>query len=72
MEPSIGVADGFVLRAVGDCILPFPIATRSATDEGLVAVIDLLRCATVAMGNLETSIIDLRTPGLAPRTVDDW
>lgn len=72
MEPTIGVADGFVLRAVGDCILPFPISERAATDAGLAEVLGLLRDATVAMGNLETSIVDLAVVGLTPRTVDDW
>jgi poly-gamma-glutamate synthesis protein (capsule biosynthesis protein) len=70
-EP-LGLANGFVLRAVGDCIQPFPIAARADTDPGLAEVIALLRGATLAMGNLETSIVDLATPELAPRVVDDW
>ncbi len=72
MEPSLGVADGFILRAVGDCIVPFPLAPRAITDDGLADVVALLRDATLALGNLETSIVDLAEPGLAPRTVDDW
>jgi poly-gamma-glutamate synthesis protein (capsule biosynthesis protein) len=61
-----------VLRTAGDCILPFPIAPRVATDPDLARVVDLFRDATLAMANLETSIVDLATPGLAPRVVDDW
>jgi poly-gamma-glutamate synthesis protein (capsule biosynthesis protein) len=74
MVPATGLADGFVLRAVGDCILPFPIAARAATDPAIASVVDLLRSATLTLGNLETSIVDLHgdASDLAPRVVDDW
>ena len=74
MDRPLRVADGFVLRAVGDCIVPFPLSARASTDAALAEVIELLRSTTVTLGNLETSIVDVPAgaDGLAPRVVDDW
>ena len=57
-ELDAGVADGFTLSAVGDCIITRPL-TPYLGDESFAAVIDLLRAGDVVYGNLETSLIDM-------------
>ena len=66
------VADGFTLVAVGDCITPRPLAPRVVGDDGFAKVVEQLRGASVAFGNLETTIVDIRGFPGSPRTVDDW
>ena len=57
-ELESGIADGFTLSAVGDCIITRPL-TPSIGDAGFAAVIDVLRRGDVVYGNLETSLIDM-------------
>ena len=57
-ELETGVADGFTLSAVGDCIITRRL-TPSLGDEGFAAVIGLLRQGDVVYGNLETSLLDI-------------
>jgi poly-gamma-glutamate synthesis protein (capsule biosynthesis protein) len=57
-ELDVGVADGFTLSAVGDCIITRPL-TSCLGDEGFAAVIDVLRQGDAVYGNLETSLIDM-------------
>lgn len=70
LESRIG--DGFVLAAVGDCITARPVAPLLDADAGFAGVAARLWDATVSVGNLETSIVDLRGFRGSPRTVDDW
>jgi poly-gamma-glutamate synthesis protein (capsule biosynthesis protein) len=71
-ELAATIADGFTLAAVGDCIVSHPIAPTLGREPGLAGVVDLLRGASLAFGNLETSIFDARRATVAPRSVDDW
>jgi poly-gamma-glutamate capsule biosynthesis protein CapA/YwtB (metallophosphatase superfamily) len=71
-ELAAMIADGFTLAAVGDCIVSHPIAPMLAREPGVAGVVDLLRGASLAFGNLETSIFDARRSAVAPRSVDDW
>ena len=57
-ELDVGVADGFTLSAVGDCIISRPM-TSWLSDAGFAAVIEVLRQGDVVYGNLETSLIDM-------------
>lgn len=72
MTRELGVAEGFRLAAVGDCIVSRPLAPLVEADRGLRRIVGLLRGADVAVGNLETTIVDVRTTGGAPRTEGDW
>ncbi|MGH9291290.1 MAG: CapA family protein [Acidimicrobiales bacterium] len=56
-ELELGVADGFVLAAVGDCMISRPISELAGADEAIAGVFDLLRGSDIACGNLETSIL---------------
>jgi poly-gamma-glutamate capsule biosynthesis protein CapA/YwtB (metallophosphatase superfamily) len=69
-RPAVG--DGFTLLSTGDLISSRPLAARLASDPAYAAVARLLREAPLTMGNLETSLIDMRTFDGHPRTVDDW
>ncbi len=57
-ELEMGVADGFTLSAVGDCILTRPL-TPYLGDAGFAAIIDVLRRGDAVYGNCEISAIDL-------------
>jgi hypothetical protein len=57
-ELEMGVADGFTLTTVGDCISTRPLAPYLG-DEGFAAIIEVLRRGDVVYGNCEMSIIDL-------------
>ncbi len=79
MEPErapdptrIGVGDGFSLALVGDCIVSHPLAPRLGRDADFAGAVERLRRSTVAVGNLETSIVDMRSFAGHPRTTDDW
>ena len=67
-----GIDDGFTLVLAGDLISSRPLAPKLARDAGFADVARLLRDASLAIGNLETAIVDMRTFGGSPRTVDDW
>lgn len=70
--PGHAVSDGFALLSAGDLIATRPLAARLARDPGFSAVARLLGEASLAVGNMETSLVDMRTFGGHPRTVDDW
>jgi len=70
IRPSID--EGFTLMLAGDIISSRPLASGLARDPAFAAVARLLREASLAIGNLETAIIDMRTFSGHPRTVDDW
>ena len=71
-ELGASIAHGFTLAAVGDCISPRPLAPLLERDDAFAGVVELLRRAGAAFGNLETSILDVRALRAAPRTGDDW
>ena len=64
--------DGFTLAIVGDVMTSRPLAQLRATDAAFASTMDLIGGASAAVGNLETSILDMRTFRGAPRTTDDW
>ncbi len=67
------VADGFTLAAVGDCITSRPLAQLVERDPEFAAVVEPLRRADVAFGNLETTILDIRKFGGHPHAgAQDW
>jgi len=67
-----GVADGFRLAAVGDCITSRALAPQLERVSGFASVVDLLLGASAGFGNLETSVIDVRRFTAHPRVVNDW
>jgi len=66
------IADGFTLMMAGDLISSRPLAPKLARDPAFVDVARLLGEAALTIGNLETSIVDMRAFSGHPRTVDDW
>lgn len=66
-----GVADGFRVAAVGDCITSRPLAPQLERVPGFASLVERLRGASAAFGNLETSLIDIREFGGYPRIVND-
>jgi len=72
-ELLTGIADGFTLAAVGDCIISRPLSPMLARDAGFAAVVKVLRDADAAFGNFETSAIDLRAfKGFPQAWSGDW
>src|SRR2546425_51231 len=72
-ELEIGVADGFSLAAVGDCIISRPHVPMLARDSAFAAVVKILREADVAFGNFEDTAIDLRAFKGSPHSwLGDW
>ena len=69
---ELGVVEGFRLATVGDCIVSRPLAPLVEVDRGLRRVVGLLRGADVSIGNLETTVVDVRTAKGSPRTDGDW
>jgi poly-gamma-glutamate synthesis protein (capsule biosynthesis protein) len=57
--PACSVADGFTLAAVGDLIFSEPLS--GLQDEPFQAVLARLRSADATFGNLENTLIDLRS-----------
>jgi poly-gamma-glutamate capsule biosynthesis protein CapA/YwtB (metallophosphatase superfamily) len=71
-ELQTSVADGFKLIAVGDCILSRPLSQYSSREPEFAQVLKILKAGNVTYGNLETSILDLRTfKGFSYTGVDD-
>jgi len=60
------------LALVGDCISTRPLGPQLAVNPELRGVAELLRGATAAIGNLETSLVDMRGFRGYLRTADDW
>ena len=59
-EIATSIDDGFTFAAVGDCIIARPHSQMLETDPAFAAVIKIIREADVSLGNLETSLIDIR------------
>ena len=70
IRPSID--EGFTLVLAGDLISSRPLTPKLARDPAFADVARLLGEASLAIGNLETAIVDMRTFRGHPRTVDDW
>jgi len=67
------VPEGFTVAAVGDLIISRPLTPLAATMPRLRAVMDLLGGSTVAVGNLETTVFDVRNfTGAAYSWDGDW
>jgi poly-gamma-glutamate synthesis protein (capsule biosynthesis protein) len=71
-ELEISVGDGFTLAVVGDVIASRPLAPARSRDAGFAAAAGVLAGSTVALGNLETSLVDIRGFRGAPRNTEDW
>jgi len=66
------VLDGFTLAAVGDCIISRPLSHYAAREPKFAESLNILKSADATYGNLETSLIDIRTFKGFPYTgVDD-
>jgi poly-gamma-glutamate capsule biosynthesis protein CapA/YwtB (metallophosphatase superfamily) len=72
-ELEASVPDGFSAVAVGDLIISRPLSQHAERLPAFSAVLDILRGANVAFGNLETTIFDPRRFEGAPYSWDgDW
>jgi poly-gamma-glutamate capsule biosynthesis protein CapA/YwtB (metallophosphatase superfamily) len=72
-ELEMSVADGFVLSAVGDCIISRPLSHYMENDEPFSKVVQILQESDAAVGNLETTIIELsKFKGYPFSWVGDW
>ncbi len=72
-EFKMSVPNGFTVVAVGDCISSRPLYQKTQTDQNLGKVAKILQGASVTFGNLETSILDLRTcRDATPQGCSDW
>ena len=71
-ELHTSVLDGFTLAAVGDCIISRPLSHYAAREPKFAESLNILKSADATYGNLETSLIDIRTFKGFPYTgVDD-
>ncbi|HJO02356.1 MAG TPA: CapA family protein [Acidobacteriota bacterium] len=59
-EIATSIDDGFTFAAVGDCIIARPQSQMLETDPAFAAAMKIIREADVSIGNLETSLIDIR------------
>jgi hypothetical protein len=72
-ELEASVPDGFALAAVGDCIISRPLSQKRSRDAAFDGAVEILSGADATFGNLETSILDVRTFEGHPDTgEDDW
>ena len=71
-DMQLSIDESFTLMLAGDLISSRPLAPRLARDPAFADVARLLGEASLAIGNLETAIVDMRTFSGHPRTVDDW
>ena len=71
-ELQTSVQDGFRLVAVGDCIISRSLSQYAIREPGFAQSIRILKEGDVTYGNLETSVIDMRTFTGSPYTgIDD-
>src|SRR5215469_10232349 len=71
-ELQASVHNGFRLVAVGDCVISRPLSQYASREPGFAQSIRILEEGDATYGNLETSIIDMRSFAGAPYTgVDD-
>ena len=60
-ELKTNVPDGFKLVAVGDCIISRPLLPYIGRDPDFARAVEVLKSGDATYGNLETSILDMRT-----------
>lgn len=70
-ELQTSVPDGFRLVAVGDCIISRPLSEYASREPEFAKAMELLKSGDATYGNLETSILDLRTFKGFPYTGED-
>src|SRR5438105_11751701 len=70
-ELTTNVPDGFRLVAVGDCIISRPLSQYANREPAIATALKKLKDANATYGNLETSILDIRTFKGSPYTGDD-
>ena len=70
-ELTTNVPDGFRLVAVGDCIISRPLSQYASRKPAVAAVLKKLKEGDATYGNLETSIIDIRSFKGSPYTGED-
>ncbi len=72
-EMQASVPDGFTVASVGDMIISRPLSQYAARMPAFDAVLERLKKADVAYGNMETTIFDSRTFKGSPYTWEgDW
>ena len=72
-EMRLRVPNGFTVGAVGDLIISRPLSQDAGRLPGFKAVLDLLKRNDVLYGNMESTILDLRSFQGAPFSWDgDW
>ena len=72
-EMQTDVPDGYSVAAVGDLIISRPVSQHAASVPAFRAVLEVLRAADVATGNMETTVFAARTFTGAPYAWDgDW
>jgi poly-gamma-glutamate capsule biosynthesis protein CapA/YwtB (metallophosphatase superfamily) len=70
-ELTTNVPDGFRLVAVGDCIISRPLSQYANREPAFATVVNKIKSADAAYGNLETSILDILNFEGSPYTGDD-
>jgi len=70
-ELTTSVPDGFRLVGVGDCIVSRPLSQYANREPAVAIALKKLKDADATYGNLETSILDIRTFKGFPYTGDD-
>jgi poly-gamma-glutamate capsule biosynthesis protein CapA/YwtB (metallophosphatase superfamily) len=72
-ELRTNVPDGFTVSAVGDLIIARPLSQYASGDPGFAAALNVLAQSDVVYGNMESTILDLRTFKGSPYSFDgDW
>ena len=72
-ELQTTVQDGFKLVSVGDCIISRPLLQYATREPAFAQLLPILTGGDATYGNLETSILDVRTFKGSPYTgVDDF
>ena len=72
-ELHTNVPDGFTVSAVGDLIISRPLSQYASSDPAFAAALNVLAQSDVVYGNMESTILDLRTFKGSPYSFDgDW
>ncbi len=72
-ELEISVQDRFKLAAVGDCIISRPLTPFMQSDEQFAKAVQFLQESDATVGNLETTILEMRNFRGHPYSWDgDW
>ncbi len=72
-ELHANVPDGFTFTAVGDLIISRPLSQYAASDPAFASILRVLHGSDVVYGNMESTILDVRTFKGHPYSFDgDW